>query len=216
VVKDVCEECNGSKLNELDTYFCQLYDRSFAEVHDFDSEVVFEYEFDKLARCLLKIAYNSARAAGSSVEAFLPLREYIRTGEERPRLFALLLEVVSPSLVPDPAAPEGLKKVLPTMYRSGITKFTKPSGRHLYTRIVAVNSFYFHLALPAGEVSQPVFEDAISDLIKFIEGTVQLTPARRAVTLRSSPQDGLRSMMPHLKLHADKYRKFFERRKKSR
>jgi len=56
VVKDVCKTCNSERLSPLNAYFCRLYDEYFRFLHDFDSEVTFRYDFNLLARSLLKIS----------------------------------------------------------------------------------------------------------------------------------------------------------------
>ena len=66
--------CNNEILNELDSYFCALYDEFFAELRGFDSRLAFVFDFDLLARTLLKIAYNSARAGGSDHEYLRQVR----------------------------------------------------------------------------------------------------------------------------------------------
>src|SRR6266545_2191792 len=65
VVRDVCPTCNSGPLSVLDTYFCAMYDDYFHILSDLGSTVVLHYDFDLLARALLRIAFNSARGAGS-------------------------------------------------------------------------------------------------------------------------------------------------------
>lgn len=209
VVADVCSECNATRLSPLDAYFCRLYDAYFSEPRDFDSTVVFRFEFDTLVRALLKIAYNSARSAGSHVDYFFGFRSFILGLEGRPTQLAMFLELVSPSLIPDEAG--GHKKLLPTMYRSAVTSLLTRAGQEVVTRIVAVNSFYFHLVLPRATTSATVFDEAVGDLGVLISGVVRLDPDVDEVVLRSSPQDGLRSIRPQLEAHAKQYREYFGR-----
>jgi hypothetical protein len=62
IVKDVCQECNNTILSDLDSYFCELYELYFDKIIGPADEILFEYDFDRLSRVLLKIAYNTCRA----------------------------------------------------------------------------------------------------------------------------------------------------------
>ena len=66
VIKDVCAACNSGPLSALDDYARSLYFRFFAKRYQSIKRATFEYDFDKLSKWLLKIGYNSARAAGAS------------------------------------------------------------------------------------------------------------------------------------------------------
>lgn len=214
VVADVCDKCNNAILSELDAYFCRLYDFFFAEARDFESVVLFQYDYHLLTRSLLKIAYNSARAAGSEDSYLRQIRKYILRGEPAPTKLALFAELVSPTLVVDSARPSGTRAVLPSgFYRSAITQLLTPHGSLVRTRIVAVNSFYFHLVFPNGSLTDTQFEEAAAELGSHIAGVVRLTPASADVLVKSSPQDAISSAVPHIQKNRDTYRDFFRRRK---
>jgi hypothetical protein len=202
-------------LSDLDSYFCQLYDEYFAQARDFNTTVTFRYDYTRLARTLLKIAFNSARAAGSEYEYLKRLRSYVLTGEPTPSQLSLFAELVSPTLVKDDSQASGTRVLLPSgFYRSAITKLLTPHGERVRTRIVAVNSFYFHLVLPAFPMMAPEFDEAASELGQYISGVVRLAPELSEVILQTSPQDAISSAVPHLRQHHDTYRDFFERRKR--
>ena len=99
VVRDVCFECNNVHLSELDNYFCDLYDRHLSIPLGADETVDINYDYDLLCRVLLKIAYNTARNAGSEVAPFQRLLPYILRGGRCPPGVALIGELVSPSLL---------------------------------------------------------------------------------------------------------------------
>lgn len=213
VVTDVCSRCNNELLSELDSYFCTLYDEFFAELRGFDSTVTFQFAFDLLARSLLKIAYNSARAAGSDHEYLRQVRSYVLAGHPRPRQLAIFLEIVSPSKVKDESS-AGRRAVFPqNLYRSAITKLLTPNGDRVRTRIVAINSFYFHVVLPAATMSDLEFEEAANELGEYLQGVVRLSPDVREAVLTTSPQDAISSLVPHIQRHAVTYREFFDRKK---
>src|SRR5438034_7016401 len=64
VIKDVCEPCNNGPLSKLDEYGAQLFDAYFNRFYEHGQAVEFRTDWTLLKRWLLKISYNSARAAG--------------------------------------------------------------------------------------------------------------------------------------------------------
>jgi hypothetical protein len=214
VVRDVCEHCNGVLLSPLDGYFCRLYDEYFAIGHGQAATVRFAVDYHLLTRALLKIAYNSARAAGSDDSYLRALRQYIRDGLPAPTQLAVFAELVSPTPVRDPSAPGGERLQLPTdFYRSAITKLLTPSGDRVHTRIVAVGSFYFHIVVPAEPMADSEFAMAADELGSHIAGVVRLTASTSEVSLCTSPQDAISSIVPHISQHSEAYRRFFQRRR---
>lgn len=214
VVGDVCADCNNVRLEPLDRYFCGLYDRYFVHGHPFGAEVSFEYDFDLLARALLKIAYNSARSAGADASYLSPLANYILDGTDAPAQFALYAELVSPTVVKDARSPSGVRQQLPTgLYRSVLARLLTPNGNRLHARILAIGSFYFHLLLPAESLTLEAFDCAAGEVGTHVMGTMRLSPSARQVTLTSSPQDGISSIVPHIRRNADTYESFFDRRR---
>ncbi len=214
VVGDVCADCNNSLLTTLDAYFCQLYDAFFSAPQGFNATVAFCYDYDLLVRSLLKIAFNSARSAGSSTEPFLLYREYILHGQPRPKQLEIFAELVSPTYVADTSEPSGRRTFPPEgLYRSAITQLLTPHGGDLHTRIIAVNSYYFHLVIPATKLSEAAFADAAAELGSHLRGIVHLDRSSHEAVLRTSPQNALSSLQPHLDRNKDAYAAFFQRRK---
>lgn len=214
VVGDVCENCNNSLLSKLDVYFCQLYDEYFAEARRASSTVRFAYDYDLLARALLKISYNSARAAGSDDSYLRPLRAYILLGQSRPTQLAVFGELVSPTVIIDPTEVTGVREVLPSgLYRTIISKLLTPRGGQVRTRVVAVNSFYFHLAIPARSLSSREFEEAASEIATAIPGVVRLSVGPPEIQLSSSPQDAISTVIPHVTRNMETYQEYFRKRR---
>jgi hypothetical protein len=76
-IRDVCSDCNGGRLSELDSYGKKLF---FADLKNYvytDTEHLFEYDYELLCRWLLKVAYNSARAHGTDVEVLTQYKDTI-------------------------------------------------------------------------------------------------------------------------------------------
>ena len=63
VIRDVCQECNNGQLSALDAYGKTLHHRYFGKDYQTLKNVTFTYDYQQLVKWLLKIAYNSARAA---------------------------------------------------------------------------------------------------------------------------------------------------------
>jgi hypothetical protein len=118
IVRDVCMECNNVHLAALDKYFCNLYDRLLSEPMGANQTVTLEYDYDLLCRVLLKIAYNTARSAGSDSAPFHRLLSYILCGGNRPVGVALFATLVSPTYIADTGgALTNVKENCPSFFR---------------------------------------------------------------------------------------------------
>src|SRR6266571_5236600 len=84
-IRDVCAGCNNGELSRLDGYACQLYDSFLHRQFEDGESVVFEYDYDRLLRWLLKIAFNSARVHRSDTGILGYYRNYILGDFQRPR-----------------------------------------------------------------------------------------------------------------------------------
>lgn len=214
VVRDVCAECNNVHLAELDEYFCALYDRHLSVALGANETAVIDYNYDLLCRVLLKIAYNTARSAGSDSAPFQRLLPYVLRGGGCPPGVALIAELVSPSFIADRTGIAAVKEVRPTnVYRSALGRLLTPHGNTVLVRVVAVNSFFFHLLLARNADDLQSFELARAEFLSGLRGTVALAPNAGALILRSSARDSLSSMLPLLSAKRDQYRSFFKRKK---
>ncbi len=214
VVGDVCARCNNELLSKLDAYFCRLYDEQIGLPKGPNESVLFHYDYDLLLRSLLKIAYNTARSAGSETAPFKRLRPYILSGGDPPDGIALIAELVSPSYIAG-ASGDGLSvtEIRPTMYRSARCELRTPHGDAVLLRFVAVSSFFFHLLLARDVSNFEPFRKAQEEFLAGIDGAVLLESGKDSALLRSSPQDSLSSMLPLLMAKRSEYREFFEKRK---
>lgn len=210
VVKDVCTVCNSERLSPLDSYFCRLYDEYFHCLHDFDSTVTFRYDFNLLARSLLKISYNTARQGLSNPKPLMALRGYITGSDPCPTQLAIFVELVSPTMIPQ--SDGSICKVMPNMYRSCLGMYTGPGGDHILLRLVAVNSYFFHLLVPMEKLLQLDFDEVADQFCQRLIGSVRLQPDMNEVAVDTSPQDGIRSMIPQLRAYREQYRNFFDKK----
>jgi hypothetical protein len=104
---------------------------------------------------------------------------------------------------------------MPNMYRSALGQFLGLGGDRILLRVVAVNSYYFHLIVPLKNLPQADFDLAVNQFSENLKGVVLLSPGLAEVTIHTSPQDGIRSMIPQLRAYRDQYSKFFAKKKSS-
>ena len=214
VVSDVCKVCNNGPLSVIDNYFCGLYDSYFSIEYGFADEVEFHYNFDLLARALLKISYNSARSAGSDWTILSTLRGYVLNGIPQPVQFAMFGELVSPALLVDATTGEPVRIVSPVgTYRSCISSVTGQIGDQVYCRLITIGSFWFHLVLPRQEMSDDQFEANAVGFAAVLGEIVRVTASNEIVTLRTSVRDGVSSIAKHVVENGEAYRKFYMRRR---
>ena len=214
VVRDVCPVCNNQKLSELDAYFCLLNDTYFFKPAGFGEKVHFEYEYDLLTRSLLKISYNTARSASGETEPFLGLISYILEGKTKQNDFAVVAELVSPSRIRN--ADKTTTVIPPTMYRSALSKLQTPNGEASLLRLVAINSFFFHIVLRRKGASSVQFGLSVNELLENVAGTVLMDPGCKSIDLATSPQDSLSSMLPLLQAKHKEYGNYFRNKKKKK
>jgi hypothetical protein len=126
---------------------------------------------------------------------------------------AIFVELVSPAMVPQPDG--SICKVMPNMYRSALGQFLGPGGDLILLRMVSVNSYYFHLIVPLATLTQGEFESVVTKFAENISGVVRLSPGLTEVTIYTSPQDGIRSMVPQLRTYREQYSQFFAKKRSS-
>jgi hypothetical protein len=126
---------------------------------------------------------------------------------------AIFAELISPTMVPQ--SDGSICKVMPNMYRSILGQFRGPGGDRILLRVVAVNSYYFHLIVPIKKLSQVDFDSSVNQFAEKLKGVVRLSPGLTEVTIYTSPQDGIRSMIPQLRAYREQYRKFFAKKRSS-
>jgi hypothetical protein len=141
------------------------------------------------------------------------LRGFIAGRDSCPLQLAIFAELVSPAMVPQPDGSNC--KVMPNMYRSILGQFLGPGGDRIMLRVVAVNSYYFHLIVPLKKLPQVDFDSAVNQFADKRKGVVRLSPGLSKVTIHTSPQDGIRSIIPQLRAYREQYSKFFAKKRSS-
>jgi hypothetical protein len=114
-IHDVCSDCNNVLLSPLDRYFCDINRRHFSSIVHPGESVQFKYDFDLLARALLKIGFNVARSRHWPLNQFRRLRPFILGQSRCPSRLLLFLQLLVPTPINRttlPATP-GTKSIEP-------------------------------------------------------------------------------------------------------
>jgi hypothetical protein len=136
-VRDVCGQCNNVRLGALDQYGASLYRSSFKHPVLIQTEVVFAYDYHRLLRWLLKLAYNDERTRSEPYD-IKPLAPYILSDQTAPPLpISLLVGIVVPSLTTVEQQQKGFPKFL----------YPEPplQDQVAFARLVAFNAYVFEI-----------------------------------------------------------------------
>lgn len=180
-IRDVCAGCNNGPLSKLDEYGIELYDKLFNEyAKDQDTIVNFEYDFPRLARWLLKLSYNSARAAHAHDNTVTTLAQYAdpicNPSTLLPDNFSILVDLVVPDTIGD-------KIILPKTNRLCNVQFNPPAA-WCVMRLVAINSWYFWILIQTVLDRDVDMADA-QRVMSNLRG-IRLDPGSSLATVRSS------------------------------
>lgn len=120
-IKDVCGPCNNNDLGKLDAYANDNFTpQCLTCLEDGESRVI-NYDYDKLARWLLKIGYNSARAYDTDHSLIRPYSDYICGKANRPKKIALYHFGIRPYTIPEgmelPDVDDDEQVLYPDMFR---------------------------------------------------------------------------------------------------
>lgn len=163
-IRDVCEICNNGPLSVLDSYGRVLYDKYFSEMKIDSNPILFEYDYSLLARWLLKLSFNAARASKSDHERLEKYREcLIDHTTPLPGDFSISVDLVTPSH-------DGKKAILPNSNRICRIQFPNDIADWCTVRLVSINSYYFWLLLQDKPDHEINLENA-SSVIKSIPGS---------------------------------------------
>jgi len=174
-IKDVCTACNNGPLSMLDEYAVKLYDKYFHRIVETGDLVAFEYDFDLLARWLLKIVYNYARARNWEFNPSRELLDYVLTGAP----LRTQPEVILQLIVPTKERPGVHGRIDPIDSRVGLLVPNLLLGPQ-FGALVAQRSYYFYLLLVAPETRRSVRERILEKLRKQVPGAVRLSGKNRA------------------------------------
>lgn len=206
-INDVCKKCNNGPLSELDSYGRALYTRHMAQPATNRSSPEFTFDYNLLARWLLKLSYNSSRMTGNDVDILSEYREVILGTAPIPRNLLVTLKRVSPTIPGDAALPSAENETTdaalePRWFRIGTFRIPGFDTAHWALRHVSINSYCFQLFVPS-KASPPTAEDT-SNLLESLE-----KDANPSVDLdeggRVQLPDAFMSSILHLRSHMEQF-----------
>lgn len=185
VIADVCAECNNKKLSVLDAYFCSLFDRYFQYFYESKTDFEFDYEYDLLLRCLLKITYNTSRTIIKENNPFKKYRKVILDGNLVRKDVVIKLDLVLPSI-------ENGVKMNPNSARCAYIDLQRTLD-HCIVRCIAVNSFYFYIVLSKSEIFPTDAMEELAFVMNNLPGVI-VHPYRSRVTIDNISGKNTRDM----------------------
>ncbi|EOZ4596638.1 hypothetical protein [Morganella morganii] len=156
VIKDVCGSCNNGPLSKLDSYFVDAFNDYMSVPLEPGDDITFEYNYNLLLRELLKISYNSARAANGNYDAVTVLKRfssYIISGYKKPSGIMLSLQIVTSANQLDTLTNRVVGSLKPYLLRNGTINGLGLNTNNYLVRMVAFNSFWFYLLMPKRNVN---------------------------------------------------------------
>jgi hypothetical protein len=203
VVRDVCERCNGGPLSALDNYARTFLKAvKYERTYETTADITFSYDFDLLARWLLKVSFNAARALSRAPALLKATVPYILRGEIRPSIAFLSIEVLRDTPVPDserhhlPSEGRDWHHIPTRMFRIG------PGGLNLSPiqslgvpeycyRFVEINAWFFTICLVPTAAERPMKRRLLRLYRSALPDATILTPYGHAESVRVSRRTSL-------------------------
>lgn len=216
-VADVCQSCNSGPLSALDAYLCDLFDQYFARFYGPADSVEFAYDWYQLGNWFLKASYNAVRAAGNHSDAeilSLSVRSILSEGEIKPDI-SIFVDLVLPDYLATETDSGILtaNKIPPAMVRLAKVTVPNTTWEHYVLRLVAINSFYFYLAIPVLPYSTPHLEELAAICAMFSGASTVLDPDKSRATIRPSGHSFASMILPHFLANEVAYRQTHDARR---
>lgn len=147
VIKDVCATCNNVYLSKVDAYLSGLYDQHLFQCLDPGDSTSISFNYEMLLRSMLKISFNSSRAAASKeiVKAHERHSNFILNGGYVSGVQLRLLVVTSAKVMVDGVLTD--IKFPVTQLRCADIPYDGVLSHRFIVRLIAINSFWFYLVL---------------------------------------------------------------------
>ncbi|CAE1140321.1 hypothetical protein [Xanthomonas euroxanthea] len=204
VIRDVCEDCNNNVLSDLDSYGKKLFFESFINYVYKDTKTQLHYNYEQLARWLLKISYNSARSHDSDTEILTQYRRIITGSEPLPDHLMVKILTIAPAaggIYSVTSATKGANAVShPDWFRVGVFRVEDFDTMYWAFRHVTINSYSFLLYVPDLSISSRALEE-LKALQQVVNKEIKLSPAlsRAGVIDVPTPEiDSISYNMNHL------------------
>lgn len=212
-IADVCENCNNGPLSKLDEYICELYDKYFCQLHEKGAEVELCYDWTKLGNWLLKASYNAARAAGNIRDAKVlsSFADFIRGVDERQPDLAIWVDLTEPSYlaIQRDSGVFIVNKMQPLMTRLTTIAIPGEDFQHYILRMVAINSFYFYLAIPTQTYVTPYIPE-LRRICEFFALMSPIDPELACVTCKTTGLSVSNIILPHFIQNENAYRNYLD------
>jgi hypothetical protein len=214
-IADVCAACNNGPLSALDAYICQLYDQYFHEFHDKGSSVVFQYDWSRLGNWFLKASFNAARASRNATDIAILSRctAFIRGIDRRQPDLAIWADLTEPSYMAKQleSGVYTTPKMRPQMTRLATINIPDVTLGHYTLRMVAINSFYFYLAIPVKPYMHPRM-DELKRVCEFFALMTAIDPEKDTAIIKTTGLAFHNIVAPHFAQNEDAYRAHMESR----
>lgn len=208
-IADVCRACNNGPLSALDAYICKLHDEYFHQFHDKGSSVTFHYDWWQLGNWFLKASYNAARASGNKTDLVILSRctDFIRGVDKRQPDLAIWADLTEPSFLAEQSdsGVYSAKKMRPAMTRFATITIPDAQLDHYTLRLVAINSFYFYLAIPVQPYMDPELNE-LRHICEFFALMACIDPERNTATIKTTGLAFHNIIAPHLFQYENAYR----------
>lgn len=165
VVRDVCKDCNGGPLSDLDAYAKQFYSAFLSMPVFGGSTPTIRYDFQRLAKWLLKVAFNSARVHATDLEILGAYTKFMIDDGPLPASLRVYVSSVAPSVASADGAPSiassgGHQRIhYPEWFRVGVFRVPAFDSIDWAYRHVSINAYCFHLLVPRLGVDSSVLRE---------------------------------------------------------
>jgi hypothetical protein len=156
--KDVCGDCNGIILSELDSNAARLDREYFNKIVGFSPDVEFKYDYKKLLRWLLKISYNDDRTRSPPFDTRPYIHFILGQNDEPFSPTTILLGIITPGVTTPEQQARGLPSVVqPESCGVGYMGYDEPAKKDIvFSRFVQINSYFLNTIGWRSSVSRQV------------------------------------------------------------
>mgnify|MGYP001301511971 CR=1 FL=1 len=212
IIRDVCAECNNGILSELDDYGKSFYEENECQQSfNISKTLVIKYNYTLLLRWLLKISYNSLRAAGRHSNLMEKCIPFILNENDFGITHLLFLELIKDYKIKEedrthlPEESKSWEYIQARMFRSGwiITN----SNINYLSRYVAINSFYFYFFVFSNKINRSNRRQLISTFKNKTKSAIQLSNEQNSIPIKVSNRTFVEAYEDTALILADKWRK---------
>jgi hypothetical protein len=210
-VKDVCAKCNNEILSQLDSYAVEFLGSQCNRNLKQNEMVILKYDYDLLLRWVLKLMFNSARVHERDVELLQRTRGYIIGNSNRPKRFALYLNLIHSHVLTNEEKDAVFKQTGESndllhheLFRNSIVRFNTNIKTEKLARAVMFKSFAFVVLLIHPKAPFETLKQFCSDFLKVAPHAVLINPNNSKVSAEAH-LDTVKAMEGHLMHHSDAY-----------